>query len=101
MRLYTKHAAVEFARLGYGIRVNSIHPGLIDTDMGKLVFHDFVEVGLAPDLAAAEAAVLEMIPMAALGTPEDVARMTRFLASAESAYCTGAEFVVDGGMTAG
>lgn len=101
VRLYTKHAAVEFARLGYGIRVNSIHPGLIDTDMGKLVFHDFVEVGLAPDLAAAEAAVLEMIPMAALGTPEDVARMTRFLASAESAYCTGAEFVVDGGMTAG
>jgi NAD(P)-dependent dehydrogenase (short-subunit alcohol dehydrogenase family) len=100
VRLYTKHAAVEFARLGYGIRVNSIHPGLIDTDMGRLVFDDFVEVGLAPDLAAAEAAVLEMIPMAALGTAEDVARMTRFLASAESGYCTGAEFVVDGGMTA-
>lgn len=100
VRLYTKHAAVEFARLGYGIRVNSIHPGLIDTEMGKLVFQDFVEVGLAPDLAAAEAAVLEMIPMAALGTAEDIARMTRFLASAESAYCTGAEFVVDGGMTA-
>ena len=100
VRLYTKHAAVEFARLGYGIRVNSIHPGLIDTDMGRLVFKDFVEIGLAPDLDAAEAAILQMIPLATLGAVEDIARMTRFLASSESSYCTGAEFVVDGGMTA-
>lgn len=101
VRLYSKHAAVEFARQGYGIRVNSIHPGLIDTAMGRLVFDDFVEVGLAPDLAAAEAAVLDMIPMAVLGKVEDVAHMVRFLAAGESSYCTGAEFVVDGGMTAG
>ena len=100
VRLYSKHAAVEFARLGYGIRVNSIHPGLIDTAMGRLVFDDFVATGLAPDLAAAEAAVLQMIPMALLGKVEDIAHMTRFLASDESGYCTGAEFVVDGGMTA-
>jgi NAD(P)-dependent dehydrogenase (short-subunit alcohol dehydrogenase family) len=100
VRLYTKHAAVEFARLGYGIRVNSIHPGLIDTDMGRLVFKDFVEIGLAEDVAEGEAVALEMIPMAALGSVEDIARMTRFLASSESSYCTGAEFVVDGGMTA-
>lgn len=100
VRLYTKHAAVEFARLGYGIRVNSIHPGLIDTDMGKLVFKDFVEIGLAPDLEAAEAAILQMIPLATLGAAQDIARMARFLASSESSYCTGAEFVVDGGMTA-
>ena len=100
VRLYSKHAAVEFARLGYGIRVNSIHPGLIDTAMGRLVFDDFVATGLAPDLAAAEEAVLQMIPMALLGKVEDIAHMTRFLASDESGYCTGAEFVVDGGMTA-
>lgn len=100
VRLYTKHAAVEFARLGYGIRVNSIHPGLIDTQMGHLVFEDFVEVGLAPDVAAAREAVLEMIPMASLGQVEHVANMARFLASDASTYCTGAEFVVDGGMTA-
>tara|TARA_R110001592_G_scaffold363248_4_gene682204 strand:+ start:56030 stop:56839 length:810 start_codon:yes stop_codon:yes gene_type:complete len=100
VRLYTKHAAVEFARLGYGIRVNSIHPGVIDTDMGKLVSKDFVEIGLAADLEEADAAILQMIPLATLGVPEDIARMTRFLASGESSYCTGAEFVVDGGMTA-
>jgi NAD(P)-dependent dehydrogenase (short-subunit alcohol dehydrogenase family) len=99
VRLYTKHAAVEFARLGYGIRVNSIHPGLIDTDMGRLVFEDFVAIGLAADLEEAEATVLGMIPLATLGAAEDIARMTRFLASSESSYCTGAEFVVDGGMT--
>jgi NAD(P)-dependent dehydrogenase (short-subunit alcohol dehydrogenase family) len=100
VRLYTKHAAVDFARLGYGIRFNSLHPGLIDTDFGRLVFDDFVAIGLAPDRAAAEEAVLQMIPMALLGKVEDIAHMTRFLASDESAYCTGAEFVVDGGMTA-
>ena len=100
VRLYTKHAAVEFGRLDYGVRVNSIHPGLIDTQMGHLVFEDFVEVGQAPDVDAAKEAVLGMIPLAALGQVEHVANMVRFLASDESAYCTGAEFVVDGGMTA-
>jgi 3alpha(or 20beta)-hydroxysteroid dehydrogenase len=100
VRLYTKHAAVEFARLGYGIRVNSIHPGLIDTNMGRLVFKDFVDIGVAADLEEAEAAILQTIPMATLGSAEDIARMTRFLASSESSYCTGAEFVIDGGMTA-
>ena len=101
VRLYTKHAAVEFAKLGYGIRVNSVHPGLIDTDMGRRVFKDFVDIGVAEDLAEAEAAILATIPMAILGAVEDIARMIRFLASSESSYCTGAEFVVDGGMTAG
>ena len=43
VRLYTKHAAVEFGALGYGVRVNSVHPGLIDTQMGAAVFQDFVD----------------------------------------------------------
>jgi len=54
----------------------------------------------APDPVAAHQAVLQMIPMAELGKVEDVAHMVRFLASKESGYCTGSEFVVDGGMTA-
>jgi NAD(P)-dependent dehydrogenase (short-subunit alcohol dehydrogenase family) len=100
VRLYTKHAAVEFARLGYDIRVNSIHPGLIETDMGQLVFEDFVEIGMAENLEEAQETAVGMIPMARLGTAEEVAKMTRFLASDDASYVTGAEFVVDGGMTA-
>ena len=100
VKLYSKHAAVEFARLGYGIRVNSVHPGLIETDMGHLVFEDFVEIGMATDLAEAQETALGMIPMARLGAAEEVAKLIRFLASAEASYITGAEFVVDGGLTA-
>lgn len=100
VKSYSKHAAVEFAKLGYGVRVNSVHPGLIDTNMGAKVFDDFVDIGLAPNLDDAEQAVLQMIPMAKFGQVQDVANMVRFLASDEAQYCTGAEFVVDGGMTA-
>jgi 3alpha(or 20beta)-hydroxysteroid dehydrogenase len=100
VRLYSRHAAIEFARLGYGIRVNSVHPGLIDTDMGHMVLEDFVEIGLAPDLDTAGSMLLDMIPLSRLGSVADIASMVRFLASGEASYITGAEFVVDGGMTA-
>ncbi|NIB41608.1 glucose 1-dehydrogenase [Pseudomaricurvus alkylphenolicus] len=100
VRLYSKHAAVEFARLGYNIRVNSVHPGLIATAMGDQAFQDFVDIGLADTLEQARALVLQMTPMGRLGQPEDIASMVSFLASDASAYCTGAEFNVDGGMSA-
>lgn len=100
VRLYTKHAAVEFARLGYGIRVNSVHPGLIATAMGDQAFEDFVEIGLAKDIPEAKALVEQMTPLARIGRVEDIANMVTFLASDAAAYCTGAEFAVDGGMSA-
>jgi NAD(P)-dependent dehydrogenase (short-subunit alcohol dehydrogenase family) len=100
VRLYTKHAAVEFGRLGYGIRVNSIHPGLIATSMGDAVFDDLVEVGMAKDIEAAKTLLDQMTPLGRPGQPEDVANMVTFLASAASSFCTGAEFVVDGGISA-
>lgn len=101
VRLYTKHAAVEFARLGYGIRVNSVHPGLIETAMGDQVFNDFVAVGLASDLEGAKAFVNQVTPMGRLGKPEEVANIVQFLASDAASYVTGSEFVVDGGLSAG
>jgi 3alpha(or 20beta)-hydroxysteroid dehydrogenase len=100
VRLYSKHAAVEFARLGYGIRVNSVHPGLIATAMGDQAFQDFVEIGVASNIAEARDLVVQMTPQGRLGNVEEVANLVAFLASSASSYCTGSEFVVDGGMSA-
>jgi 3alpha(or 20beta)-hydroxysteroid dehydrogenase len=90
VRGMTKVAAVELAP--FGVRVNSVHPGLIDTPMLR------EEVGLA-DPAARDAAAAR-VPNGRLATAEDVARLVLYLASDDSAYSTGSEFVVDGGMTA-
>ena len=100
VRLYTKHAAVEFGALGYGIRVNSVHPGLIETDMGEAVFRDFVDAGLAATIDEAKEYVLGLTALGRLGTAQDVANIVLFLASDAASYVTGAEFVVDGGLSA-
>lgn len=87
-RLLTKTAAIELAP--DNIRVNSIHPGFIDTPMVSVVTED--EEALEENLKA--------IPLGKTGTPEDVANLVLFLASDESAYITGTEIPIDGGYTA-
>jgi 3alpha(or 20beta)-hydroxysteroid dehydrogenase len=91
VRGMTKVAAAEYGKAG--IRVNSVHPGQIDTVM------------LAPLREARdpdeEAASYAMTPIPRIGRVDDVVNVVLFLASDEAAYCTGAEFVVDGGRTAG
>lgn len=88
IRGMTKTAALE---LGHdGIRVNSVHPGSIDTPMVRAGFEHL-------DVDAIHAAL--QVPRQ--GRPEDVAELVAFLASDASAYCTGSEFVVDGGSLAG
>ena len=89
VRGMTKTAAIELGQ--YGIRVNSVHPGGVDTPM--LGSSDFDNV----DKDAAWASQ----PIQRIGRPEEIARMVLFLASDESSYSTGAEFVADGGRTAG
>ena len=89
VRGMTKSAAVQLGP--HGIRVNSIHPGLIDTVM--LGQTRIVQRG---NLDAA----VERIPLRRIGQPEEVARLALFLASDESAYSTGSEFIVDGGSLA-
>jgi NAD(P)-dependent dehydrogenase (short-subunit alcohol dehydrogenase family) len=101
VRLYTKHAAVEFGALGYGIRVNSVHPGLIDTEMGAMVFQDLVDIGMVASVEEGREYILGQISLGRLGSVDDVANTVLFLASDASSYVTGAEFVVDGGLTAG
>jgi NAD(P)-dependent dehydrogenase (short-subunit alcohol dehydrogenase family) len=99
VRLMTKATAVESAKLGYGVRINSIHPAIIKTDMGANVVNNLVKVGLAPDTASADAYVESLHPLG-YGQPRDVASAVLFLASPASGWMTGAELVLDGGASA-
>ena len=87
VRGMTKAAAMEFAE--YGIRVNSVHPGVIATPMV-----------VQEDTKAAVEAFAKHIPLGRVAQPEEVSNMVLFLASDDSSYSTGSEFVIDGGMTA-
>lgn len=87
VRGMTRSAAQELAPAG--VRVNSIHPGIIDTPM----LGAFDNAGLREEIQS-------RIPLGYEASAYDVANMALFLASEESRYCTGSEFIVDGGMTA-
>ncbi|HSA48824.1 MAG TPA: SDR family oxidoreductase, partial [Yinghuangia sp.] len=84
----TRSAALELGALG--IRVNSVHPGVISSDL----------VMQSPVLDHLERLVARQ-PIPRMGRPEEIAAMVTFLASDESSYCTGSAFVVDGGHLAG
>ena len=98
VRLLTKSAALEVAQLGYNIRVNSVHPGLIDTDMAGQVLDRWISTGMSDN--AARQFVTDLHPIKRLGGPTDIAAGVLFLASPDSAFMTGAELVIDGGWTA-
>lgn len=87
VRLFSKVVAMECA--ADKIRVNTVHPGMIMTNIQKVAMQENPEV--YKTLSAS-------IPMGHFGEPEDIANMNLFLASDESRYCTGSEFVVDGGL---
>jgi len=101
VRLLTKSAAMEYARAGENIRVNSIHPAFIDTDMAGQMIQGIHDNGMAANLEDARALLVSMHPIGRLGVPRDIASAATFLASEESSFMTGSEFVVDGGMAAG
>lgn len=96
VRLLTKAAAVECAEGGLGIRVNSVHPGIIETPMTRDIL-DQVDPAARP---AIEARWKALHPIGRLGQATEVAQCILFLASDASAFVTGAELVVDGGLTA-
>ena len=87
VRGMTKAAAIECAN--YGIRVNSVHPGVIATPMV-----------VQEDTKAAVEAFAKHIPLKRVAQPEEVSNLVLYLASDESSYSTGSEFVIDGGLTA-
>ena len=89
VRLFSKTIAMETAK--DKIRVNTVHPGMILTNMQGVA---------AEDNAANYDDTLALIPMGYMGDPLDIANMNLFLASDESRYITGTEMIVDGGMMA-
>ena len=95
VRQLTKSIAVDCARKGYGIRCNSVHPGLINTDMGQNSMH---MGGGNPEENYKNRVALT--PMGEAGSPIDIANGVLFLASEEARHVTGAELVIDGGLTA-
>ncbi|PPR67384.1 MAG: Cyclopentanol dehydrogenase, partial [Alphaproteobacteria bacterium MarineAlpha1_Bin1] len=94
VRQLTKSVAIDCARKGLGIRCNSVHPGVIVTNMGNQV----MSLG-GGDMEANWKARLALVPMGEPGQAVDVANCILFLASDEARHVTGAELVVDGGMT--
>ncbi|MBI5895806.1 MAG: glucose 1-dehydrogenase [Desulfobacterales bacterium] len=97
VRAFTKVAAVECGKLQYGIRVNSIHPGVILTELTLEGMQKSAERGVFKSVAEAQALYESMHPIGRLGQPVDVAQAVLYLASDASAFVTGAELVVDGG----
>jgi 3alpha(or 20beta)-hydroxysteroid dehydrogenase len=89
LRGMTKSAALELGRAG--VRVNSVHPGGVRTPMTD---PDGDGTAISPEMFASQ-------PIPRIGRPEEIAALVAFLASDESSYCTGSEFVADGGSIAG
>ena len=86
VRLMTKSAALEYAK--QGVRVNSVHPGIIETPLAMTLAPEYIE------------AITATTPMGRRGKPIDIATMSLFLCSDEANFITGSEFVVDGGWGA-
>ncbi len=94
VRLLTKSVALHAARAGYGIRCNSVHPAFIDTPMVDAMLASASSRGLT------RTKLERAIPLGRIGDVDDVAHLVVYLASDESRFVTGAELVVDGGLTA-
>lgn len=94
-RMLSKSIALHCARKGYPIRCNSIHPGFCDTPMVRAL------ASQSNDPEKAWQRLSKAAPLGRLGTAEEVAALVVYLASDESGFTSGAELVLDGGLTAG
>ncbi len=88
--VFSKGAALECGKAGNGVRVNTIHPGFIETGMTRERFKD----------NAVRDWMINRTPIGRSGVPQDIANGVLYLASDESSFVTGAELVIDGGFTA-
>jgi 3alpha(or 20beta)-hydroxysteroid dehydrogenase len=94
----TRVAAMESGKLGYGVRVNCVYPGLVPTAMGIGLANDLADIGIFTSAEAAVGAVVELTPAGRLGQVDDMADAVVFLASDAARFITGVGLPVDGGM---
>lgn len=99
VKLFTKSAAIEFGALGYNIRVNSVHPGGIDTEMLGGMLQRYVDLGAVSSVEAALSGVIAQHPLGRMGKPQEIGEGVVYLCSSASSFVTGSEFVIDGGFT--
>ena len=97
VRIFTKGVALECASNRWPIRVNSVHPGIIDTPIWDTVAESF---GAGLNKIDLDEVARHKVPTGELGTPLDIANAVLFLASNESRYITGTEVIIDGGLSA-
>jgi NAD(P)-dependent dehydrogenase (short-subunit alcohol dehydrogenase family) len=98
--LFSKSAALECGRLGNGVRVNTVHPGVIETPMLTATLPDWTAVGYGETDEETMETLRAMHPIGRIGQAIDVAKGILFLASDDSLFMTGSELVIDGGFTA-
>ena len=85
----TRVAAFEAGKLGFGVRVNCVYPGLVPTEMGQKLAVDMAQLGLFESPEAAVGAVVEQTPLGRLGEVADMADAVVFLASDQARFITG------------
>lgn len=96
VRLFSKSVAAHCARSGYAIRVNCVCPGFVETPLIDGIIDSVPPEGAQNRLQE----MVKRTPMGRLGKPDEIANVIAFLASDEASYVTGADLVVDGGLTA-
>lgn len=95
---FTRVAATESGKLGYGVRVNCVYPGLVATEMGQKLAVDLTEFGIFASPEEAVGGVVAETPLGRLGEVSDMADAVVFLASDQARFLTGVGLPVDGGM---
>ncbi len=100
VRMFTKSVALECAALKDGVRVNSVHPGIIETPIWNTIAEGVGGPASGANHIDLDAFTAMATPLGVKGFPEDIAMGVVYLASDESRYVTGTELVIDGGMVA-
>lgn len=99
VKMLSKCLGAEFAALGYNIRVNSVHPGGIDTGMLGSIMDRYVELGAVPSREVAMQGIVANHPIGRMGRPDEMGGGVVYLCSEAASFVTCTEFLMDGGFS--